>query len=112
MFVVLISARYQRILEWIEQCSQINSLSYVKRIGPKIFLYVDTDLTYNELVSLFKKTIHQNGGGAYVYQFYTLYNGMIDYNDYLPERRKQEMDYYQKPNKDLSQEEIRCFLKK
>lgn len=111
MFVVLISARYKKILEWIEQCSQIESLSCVKRIGPKVFLYVDTDLSYEELMLLFRGIINQNGGSAYVYQFYKLYNGMIDYNDYLPEHRKQEMNYYQKPNKDLSQEEIRCFLK-
>lgn len=113
MIVVLISARYCRILEWIQghQCSQVQSISCIKKRGPKVFLYVDTQLSYSELISLFKEIINAKGGSAYVYQFYTIYHGMIDYHDYLSEKTKQTMPYYQSVNKDLSDEEMGQYVK-
>lgn len=108
MIIVLVAARYQKILDWIsEDCS----IQLLKQKGPKLFLYVETTYDYQTLIHLFHQKIKQKGGASYVYQFYSLYNGMIDYNDYLSEETKNHMKYYQTKNKDLSQEEIDLFLK-
>lgn len=109
MIIVLVAARYQRILDWIcEDCS----IQLIKQKGPKLFLYVETTDDYQTLIHSFHKRIKQQGGSSYVYQFYSLYNGMIDYNDYLSEETKNHMKYYQSQNKDLSEKEIQVFLKK
>lgn len=113
MVIVLVAARYQKILEWINehQSQHIHSIHLIKQNGPKLFLYVDTSFDYASLIHLFHQVIRLRGGASYVYQFYTLYNGMIDYNDYLSQETKDSMKYYQSNNKDLSQQELDEFMK-
>lgn len=112
MFVVLIAARYARILEWIQHtpCQDIHEIDVVKQVGPKLFLYVDTSLDFLKLVECFQKQICRSGGLSYVYQFYSLFQGKIDYNAYLPEETKKAMSYYQAVPKDLSDDEIKTYL--
>ena len=103
MIVVLVSARYQRILEWLshEPIEAIKTIEVVKRVGPKIFLYVDTSLPYEKIIQSFRQRIISCGGIMYVYQFYRIFNGMIDYNEYLSDETKMSMPYYQSHHKDI-----------
>lgn len=103
MIVVLVAARYKRILQWLKQTpiENIESIEIVKQVGPKLFLYVETSLSYQQLICSFKKRICDSGGVMYVYQFYSIFNGMIDYNEYLPESTKLSMPYYQSKKKDV-----------
>ena len=111
MIVVLVSARYQRILEWLshEPIEAIKTVEVVKRVGPKIFLYVDTSLPYEKIIQSFRQRIISCGGIMYVYQFYRIFNGMIDYNEYLSDETKMSMPYYQSRHKDILESE---YLKK
>lgn len=103
MIVVLVAARYKRILQWLKQSpiENIESIEIVKQVGPKLFLYVETSLSYQQLIRSFKKRICESGGAMYVYQFYGIFNGMIDYNEYLPASTKLSMPYYQSEKKDI-----------
>ena len=78
----------------------------MKQNGPKIYLYVDSQLSFQTIIRLFKQTIQKQGGAAYVYEFYGIYNGMIDYNAYMSETGKQTMKYYQSIKKDITDLEI------
>lgn len=107
MVVVLISARYKTILQWLKSVpiKGIQAIKIIKQNGPKIFLYVETSFTYQQVVQCFQKRIHECGGVMYVYQFYSIFQGMIDYNDYLSDEVKLSMPYYQSSNKDILESE-------
>lgn len=107
MVVVLVAARYQKILEWLKQApiQGIQSITIIKQKGPKIFLYVETSSDYHQVVQSFKKRIRDCGGIMYVYQFYGIFQGMIDYHDYLSDETKLSMPYYQSSNKDILESE-------
>ncbi|WP_028042888.1 hypothetical protein [Candidatus Stoquefichus massiliensis] len=113
MVIVLIAARYQTILSWLYQLEHdaLTSLYTIKRNGPKVYLYVETKLSYQDIVRLFQQCIYQHGGINYVYQFYGIYHGMIDYNAYLSQETKDKMSYYLSNQKDISDKEINNFLK-
>ena len=87
----------------------IKTVEVVKRVGPKIFLYVDTSLSYEKIIQSFRQRIISCGGIMYVYQFYRIFNGMIDYNEYLSDETKMSMPYYQSRHKDILESE---YLKK
>lgn len=108
MVIVLIATRYQTILNWIQSATyiDISSIGIIKQNGPKIYLYVDSQLSFQDVIHLFKQAIQQQGGAAYVYEFYGIYNGMIDYNAYMSETGKQAMKYYQSLKKDITDLEI------
>ena len=108
MVIVLIATRYQTILNWIQNIAyqEISSIGIMKQNGPKIYLYVDSQLSFQTIIRLFKQTIQKQGGAAYVYEFYGIYNGMIDYNAYMSETGKQTMKYYQSIKKDITDLEI------
>ena len=108
MVIVLIATRYQTILNWIQNIAyqEISSIGIMKQNGPKIYLCVDSQLSFQTIIRLFKQTIQKQGGAAYVYEFYGIYNGMIDYNAYMSETGKQTMKYYQSIKKDITDLEI------
>ncbi len=113
MVVVLVAARYQQILKWLQATSfqDINSIHLMKRNGPKVYLYIDTQLSFYNIIKVFHQCIHKNGGMNYVYQFYSIYNGMIDYNDYLNQSTKDTMPYYCCQHKDITDDEIEHMRK-
>lgn len=113
MVVVLIGALYKRLLEWIliGEYEGINSVYIIKRKGPKVFLYVDTSLDFNQVTSLFKQNIKNQGGAAYVYEFYGLYKEKIDYQVFVSKEKKDTLKYYKKDFIDLSNEELEKFKK-
>lgn len=112
MVIVLIATRYQKIMDWIMsvEYENIQSISLMKRHGPKCFLYVKSALDLNEIIKAFKMVIMEHGGVYDIYEFYGIYNGMIDYNSYLLKETKDHMKYYQCKNKDVTQEEMKCFI--
>lgn len=89
--------------------SQYNQYHLIKRVGPKLFYYVDTQ--DDHVISYTKKLIASGVGVMTVFEVYTLYNGMIDFTSYLPEYRKDESKYYNQVNKDLSDEELENWKK-
>lgn len=113
MVVVLIGARYQRLIEWINsgKDENIKSISIIKQVGPKIFFYVDTDLDLKTVTRLFKKWIVEQGGIAYVYELYGIYREKIDYQSYLSNDTKDKMKYYNTKNKDLTNQELDDYLR-
>ena len=46
MVIVLIAARYKKLLEWINNRNYegIKAIYKIKNVGPKVFLYIDTSL--------------------------------------------------------------------
>ncbi|MFR1297214.1 MAG: hypothetical protein ACLSBH_18260 [Coprobacillus cateniformis] len=48
MVIVLIATRYQTILNWIQNIAyqEISSIGIMKQNGPKIYLYVDSQLSF------------------------------------------------------------------
>lgn len=108
MVVVLIGARYKRLIEWInsDKYEGVESISIIKRNGPKIFFYVDTKLNLKTIIKLFKNRINEQGGAAYVYELYGLYNGKVDYHSYVSNETKDTMRYYQTKIKDLTDKEL------
>lgn len=112
MVIVLVAARYQTILSWLNQLENdaIASLCVIKRNGPKVYLYVETRLSFHDTIQLFHQCIYQQGGVNYVYQFYGIYHGMIDYNAYLSQKTKDKMPYYLSTQKDISDQELNIFL--
>lgn len=113
MVIVLIATRYQTILNWIQNVNypNISSIGIMKQNGPKIYLYVESELSYQEIIYLFKEAINKQGGAVYVYEFYGIYNGMIDYNAYMSETSKKTMKYYQSIKKDITDLEILDYKK-
>ena len=101
MVIVLIAARYKRLMEWINnrKYEGINGIYIIKIVGPKVFL--DT----------LKNSIKAQGGLAYVYEFYTIYREKIDYNAYISAKVKDTMRYFNTKQKDLSNQELEDFLK-
>lgn len=108
MVIVLVATRYTTLLRWIQETDYLNiaSIDVIKRNGPKVYLYVDTNLTFREVCQAFKQAIKSHGGLMYVYELYSIYNGMIDYNAYMSEDTKSSMKYYQSQHKDITNEEI------
>ena len=49
MVIVLIAARYKRLMEWINnrKYEGINGIYIIKIVGPKVFLYIATNLSCN-----------------------------------------------------------------
>ena len=113
MVIVLVAARFQKILSWIQtiQDDRIMHIGVMKQNGPTLYLYVETSLSYHDVVRIFHHCIHQSGGMSYVYQFYSIYHGMIDYSDYLSEETKNKMKYYQSEHKDVQDYEIEQYQK-
>lgn len=76
MVIVLIAARYKKLLEWINNRNYegIKAIYKIKNVGPKVFLYIDTSLDLKNIIKTFKKSISEQGGMAYVYEFYGIYN--------------------------------------
>jgi hypothetical protein len=114
MVIVLITARYAKILDWLchETYEDISSIGIIKRDGPKVYLYVETDLSFHQICQQFKSVIKRQGGLMYVYEFYSLYHGMIDYNAYLSKEIKDNTKYYQSSKKDITEAEIELYKKK
>lgn len=112
MVIVLISQRLDQLLEWIlnKEYQDISSIKIIKRGHAKVFLYVDTKLKFHEIERLLKQSIVSQGGIAYVYQFYTLWNGLIDYAPYLSDEKKLKHTYYQQSQKSITEEELKDFL--
>ena len=107
--VIVLVAGYHKIL--IPAILKMNIKGYViKEKGTKVFFYFDTSLDTNSLLRAIKQAIKQSGS-QYAYQLYTLYNGMLDISDYLPEHLKKNNKYYLNPVKDLSNQELEAFLK-
>ena len=75
MVIVLIAARYKRLMEWINnrKYEGINGIYIIKIVGPKVFLYIATNLDFETIVDTLKNSIKAQGGLAYVYEFYTIY---------------------------------------
>ena len=112
MVIVLIAARYKRLIEWInnKKYEGIDGIYTIKIVGPKVFLYVDTNLDFETIVNTFKSSIKAQGGLAYVYEFYTIYREKIDYNAYISAQVKDTMRYFNTKQKDLSNQELELFL--
>lgn len=108
MVVVLVAPRYTTLLNWIQGYTydNISTIDVMKRNGPKVYLYVDTQLPFYEVSRQLRMAIKNQGGLMYVYELYSIYNGMIDYNAYMSEDAKANMKYYQSQNKDITQEDI------
>lgn len=111
MVVVLISARYAKIISWLKKIEniKIKEIDIIKQVGPKVFLYVDTDLSYQAIIDQFKSTIKSQGGAMYVYEFYSIYKEKIDYNSYISAKTKDTMPYFNTKHKDLTGEELHNF---
>lgn len=109
MVIVLVSARYKTILSWLLDQESISHIGVIKQNGPKIYLYVESQLSKIDVLSLMNHVIRQKSGGMMVYSLYTIYNGKIDYNAYLSNETKNQMSYYQKEKKDISNEEIENY---
>lgn len=84
----------------------------IKQEGTKVFFYFDSPLTTKEIFQKVTNTIIVQCGPQYVFQLYTLYNGMIDLTPYLPEHIKKQTPYYLKAKKDVSTQELEQFLKR
>lgn len=114
MVIAFVSARYKTILEWLNQSKseQVTHIGVIKRNGPTLYLYVETAYpTFHELFHYFDQVIKENGGMNYVYAFYSVYNGMIDYSVYLRPETKDSMKYYQSSRKDITHQEIENYKK-
>lgn len=113
MVIVLIAARYKRLVEWINKRKYegIDGIYTIKIVGPKVFLYVDTNFDFKTIVSTFKRSIKEQGGLAYIYEFYPIYREKIDYNAYMSAQTKDTMRYFNTKHKDLSNQELELFLK-
>ena len=87
----------KKLLEWINNRNYegIKAIYKIKNVGPKVFLYIDTSLDLKNIIKTFKKSISEQGGMAYVYEFYGIYNEKIDYNAYISNKTKDTMRYYQ-----------------
>ncbi|MFR7591778.1 MAG: hypothetical protein ACLUVC_10060 [Longibaculum sp.] len=111
MVIVLVTARYQTILSWLYEIvdSDITHIGILKQNGPTIYLYVQTSLSYHEVIRKFHQIIKGHGGMNLVYQFYSIYNGMIDYSDFLSDETKNQMKYYCSHTKDIQDFEIEQY---
>lgn len=108
--VIVLVAGYHKIL--IPAILHIDMPIYViKENTTKVFFYIDTTLSKEEIFHCIKKAISQQCGNQYAYQLFTIYNGMIDLSDYLPTHLKDQNAYYQNPHKDLSKIELATFIK-
>lgn len=113
MVVVLVATRYQTIVNWLQdsQHESIKSIGVIKRIGPKVYLYVDTILSFEEINRILRSMIKNHGGAMYVYEIYSVFNGKIDYNAYISVETKLTMKYYQTEHKDITEKEIEDYKK-
>lgn len=112
MVVVLVATRYQKILNWIREAhyQDIESIDIIKQKQGQIFLYVKTSLLLQDVMKMFHKTIYQQCSGIYVYEFYGIYNGKIDFHSYLSSKSKDKIKYYHTNIKDITQKEIDEYL--
>ena len=106
MVIVVISARFKRILDIL---SQYDNYHLIKRTGPKLFYYIDGDTS--GIINKTKKIIIGVLGVMTVFEVYGMYNGMIDFTAYLSNEKKDETKYYNALNKDLSDEELENWKK-
>ena len=106
MIIAVISARFNRIMNIL---AHDENYHFIKRTGPKLFYYVDGDTSH--LISKTKKLILKELGIMSVFEVYGIYNGMIDFTDYLPEEQKKESSYYNRTLKDISDLEVENWKK-
>lgn len=109
MVIVLVAGFTKVILPHVQNMGI--TCYVIKQVGTKVFLYFDTDLNKSQVLKKMHVTISTKCGKQYAYQLYSLYNGMIDLNDYLPTSIKDTHPYYTNKNKDLSDLELTTFLK-
>lgn len=106
MVIVVISVRFKRIMSIL---SQYENYHLIKRVGPKLFYYVDGDTAH--LIRNTKKIIVDVMGVMTVFEVYGIYNGMIDFTSYLSDEKKDEAKYYNSSQKDMSDEELENWKK-
>lgn len=113
MVIVLISARYKKLLELINQYNHqdIYAIQVIKYVGGKVFLYIDTGLTQADLIKYFHSVIQKDCYGSLVYEFYGICNGKIDFHPYLSHESKNKIKYYQTESKDITNKEIEQYIK-
>ncbi|MEG0275923.1 MAG: hypothetical protein RR630_02740 [Coprobacillus sp.] len=113
MVIVLISVRYKSLLELImhHNHQNIHSIQVIKRDGGKVFLYIDTTLSQENVIRYLHGFIQKKCYGAIVYEFYGIYNGKIDFHSYLSDESKNKIKYYQTKGKDITSQEIELYLK-
>ena len=99
------------ILSFLRKGEYLDGIYTIKVVGPKVFLYIDTNLDFETIVDTLKNSIKAQGGLAYVYEFYTIYREKIDYNAYISAKVKDTMRYFNTKQKDLSNQELEDFLK-
>lgn len=112
MIIVLIAQRKEKLLKWIlnKEYRDISSINVIKKDHVKVFLYIETKLTFHEIERLLKQSISSQSDIDYVYQFYPLWNGLIDYAPYLSEGKKLKHKYYQQTQKAITEEELKDFF--
>lgn len=114
MVIVLVAQRVSQLLEWIMRgtYSEIESTGIIKQQGAYTYLYIETFLEFNDVERQLKRAIVSGGGSSYVYQFYPIYQGLIDYMPYLSEESKKKKRYYQRVDQDITKKEIEDYIKK
>ena len=74
MVIVLIAARYKKLLEWINNRNYegIKAIYKIKNVGPKVFLYIDTSLDLKILLKHLKR-VSVNKVGWHMYMNSTVF---------------------------------------
>lgn len=106
MFVVIVSSWIKRIEQIVVELPGVYE---VKLKGPRLFLYVDKDESYNQVANWLKKYIRHYLTGIIVFEVYGMFQGKIDMLDYLPVEMKLENKYY-KSTKEITPEEEDAFF--
>lgn len=103
MIIVIVSPVIKKI---IDAFSNEKDCYLIKSKGARGFFYVDSDESVAIVLNRMKQIIASKVGKFYIFELYTVFNGMIDLFAYLPLETKNEHKYYNGLVKDITDEEI------
>lgn len=108
MYVVVIARITKKISEVLKNEPDIYQ---IKLDGPRLFLYVDKEMDLNGVAKYVKQAIYKYINPVFVFSVYGLYNGKVDFFEYLSEDAKKSNLYYDS-TADLSEEDMNAFFEK
>lgn len=104
MVIIIVSPKIEKIVNALKEYDEY---MLIRKKGPRAFIYVNTTETNPAVVVRnAKKLIVHLITAIYIFEVYTLYNGMIDLFGYLPKEKKDVNKYYIQSRKDLSDDEL------
>lgn len=107
--VIIVTGSFIHLAEKLIVSTE-KEMHLIKRRGVKSYFYYSGPQSYEQIANHLKKLLRTQLSAVYVFEIFSLYQGMTDYSPWLSVEQKAKQAYYNQPKKEVSEEELQKFL--